>query len=91
MPTSSPLTKTGDETYKLCDKDQWSRGGLGDLSSDGMPVVLIDPGWVKTDMGGPEADIDPKTVAEGILDIATTLDISMSGRFYKWNGEARAF
>lgn len=62
-----------------------------DLAPEGIPVVLIDPGWVKTDMGGSNADLDAHNVAKGILEIAAQMNMTMSGKFYKWSGEERAF
>ena len=38
------------------------QGLTTDLTPDGIPVCVIDPGWVRTDMGGPHA---PRTPAEG--------------------------
>lgn len=62
-----------------------------DLSSENIPVTLIDPGWVKTDMGGQDADLEASLVANGVIEIAERLDISMTGKFYKWSGEERSF
>ncbi|MTH97533.1 SDR family oxidoreductase [Roseibium sp. RKSG952] len=62
-----------------------------DLKPDNITVALVDPGWVRTDMGGPEADNDPVDVAGGILDLAGGLTQSQTGRFFKWNGEERDF
>ncbi|NBB98029.1 MAG: hypothetical protein GVY34_07630 [Alphaproteobacteria bacterium] len=57
----------------------------------GIAVVLIDSGWVRTDMGGPEADEDPAAVAAGILDIAAQDGLRHTGRFLRFTGEERDF
>ncbi|MEL7461292.1 MAG: SDR family NAD(P)-dependent oxidoreductase [Pseudomonadota bacterium] len=61
------------------------------LEPDGIAVALVDPGWVRTDMGGPEADEDPAEVAAGILAIAERLTMDDTGRFFRFTGEERAF
>ena len=61
------------------------------LEPDGIPVALIDPGWVRTDMGGTDAEEDPDDVARGILDIAMRLTLSDTGKFFRFTGEERAF
>jgi NAD(P)-dependent dehydrogenase (short-subunit alcohol dehydrogenase family) len=61
------------------------------LEPDGIPVALIDPGWVRTDMGGAEADEDPDVVAKGILAIADRLSLADTGKFFRFSGEEREF
>ncbi len=61
------------------------------LEPEGIPVALIDPGWVRTDMGGPEAEEDPAEVANGILAIAERLTLKDTGKFFRFTGEERAF
>nr|WP_319387165.1 SDR family oxidoreductase [uncultured Roseibium sp.] len=67
------------------------QGLATELEPEGIPVALIDPGWVRTSMGGAAADNCPADVAAGILDVAATLDLERTGRFFKWNGEERSF
>lgn len=61
------------------------------LEQNGIPVVLIDPGWVRTDMGGANADEDPNEVAAGILDISERLTLAETGKFFRFSGEEREF
>ncbi|WP_306046629.1 SDR family NAD(P)-dependent oxidoreductase [Nioella sp. MMSF_3534] len=67
------------------------QGLATDLSPEGIAVALVDPGWVRTDMGGPEADLDPETVAAGILTLAERLTLQDTGNFFRYDGQQRAF
>jgi NAD(P)-dependent dehydrogenase (short-subunit alcohol dehydrogenase family) len=48
------------------------------LAGDGFRVLSIHPGWMRTDMGGKNADIDPKEAAGGIFDIVKNRDKAKS-------------
>jgi NAD(P)-dependent dehydrogenase (short-subunit alcohol dehydrogenase family) len=37
-----------------------------------ITVSSVHPGWVKTDMGGDDADIEPKEAAEDIFKLANS-------------------
>lgn len=67
------------------------QGLATDLRPREIAVALIDPGWVRTEMGGPEAEEDPIEVARGILEIGHTLTMAQTGTFLRWSGEERAF
>jgi NAD(P)-dependent dehydrogenase (short-subunit alcohol dehydrogenase family) len=57
-----------------------------DLKSHGIAIGVIHPGWVSTDMGGPGAEITPRTSAAGIVKVVDELTLDTTGRFWKWNG-----
>ncbi|WP_369403589.1 SDR family NAD(P)-dependent oxidoreductase [Gracilibacillus boraciitolerans] len=40
------------------------------LKDDGVQVLSIHPGWMKTDMGGEKAPFDPDETARMIVDLA---------------------
>jgi NAD(P)-dependent dehydrogenase (short-subunit alcohol dehydrogenase family) len=58
-----------------------------ELKRDGIAVLLVHPGFVKTDMGGPNAEITPAESAAGITAVIANASIASTGKFMKWNGE----
>jgi NAD(P)-dependent dehydrogenase (short-subunit alcohol dehydrogenase family) len=57
-----------------------------DLAKLGIVSIVIDPGWVKTDMGGPGAWITPEESVSGILKVADNLTMDQTGKFFHYSG-----
>jgi NAD(P)-dependent dehydrogenase (short-subunit alcohol dehydrogenase family) len=49
-------------------------------------VLSLHPGWVKTDMGGPEAPLEVEASARGILNVIHKSTAANSGQFYNYDG-----
>ncbi len=61
--------------------DKFVRDFAPSLAGTGVQMNLLDPGWLRTDLGGPKAPNDPATVLPGAL-VPALLDDGASGRFF---------
>ena len=58
-----------------------------DLKGIGVKVILLHPGWVQTDMGGPNAEITVEQSVAGMVTLIERLGIDESGSFFNYRGE----
>jgi NAD(P)-dependent dehydrogenase (short-subunit alcohol dehydrogenase family) len=58
-----------------------------ELVDNKIVVVSISPGWVRTDMGGSDADIDTNESVDGMLQVIDSLQLQDTGNFYDYTGK----
>jgi len=58
-----------------------------ELGQRGMVCIAFHPGWVRTDMGGADADIDVVTSVSGMRRVLDAANESHNGKFLNYNGE----
>ncbi|MGD9544065.1 MAG: SDR family oxidoreductase [Methylocystis sp.] len=58
-----------------------------DLKSEGVVVVAMSPGRVRTDMGGPNAPLDVRDSVAGVIAVAESLTLADTGRYLDYRGE----
>jgi NAD(P)-dependent dehydrogenase (short-subunit alcohol dehydrogenase family) len=57
-----------------------------EVSSKGIMVDCFHPGWAKTEMGGPQANVDPLQAAQVALFLATRPKSDKTGLFWRHPG-----
>jgi len=58
-----------------------------EFESDGIVVCPVHPGWVRTDMGGENADLSVEECGAGLVKLINSLTMAHSGRFWTWDGK----
>jgi NAD(P)-dependent dehydrogenase (short-subunit alcohol dehydrogenase family) len=62
-----------------------------DLKPYGISVVTLHPGWVQTDMGGPNGLISAHTSVTGLRKVIDNLNLNSTGKFIAFNGSEIAW
>ncbi|KAI0316012.1 NAD-P-binding protein [Amylostereum chailletii] len=52
-----------------------------------LTIFSICPGWVKTDMGGEEAQLEVEVSVTGLINVISNAPPEHSGKFLRYNGE----
>ena len=60
-----------------------------ELEPRGISVVIFDPGWVQTDMGGANAALTPQESIGGMRRVLAGDPMSLTGKFVGYDGDAR--
>ena len=62
------------------------KGLAASLAGEGIIVVALSPGWVRTDMGGAGAPLAPETSVAGLRRVIDGLTPAQSGKFFSHDG-----
>ena len=57
-----------------------------DVAPQGVTVVSFHPGWVRTDMGGEEASVEPDDSVAGMRQVIERITEADSGKFFSYDG-----
>ncbi|MDN5753381.1 MAG: SDR family oxidoreductase [Nitrosospira sp.] len=58
-----------------------------DLKPAGVTAVVLHPGWVQTEMGGPNALISTTRSVSGMRQVISHLTLADSGKFFAYDGQ----
>jgi NAD(P)-dependent dehydrogenase (short-subunit alcohol dehydrogenase family) len=56
-----------------------------DLRDRPVSIAMFHPGWVQTDMGGPNAQISPTQSVSSMRKVIETLDKDRAGSFFNYD------
>lgn len=68
-----------------------SRSMAVDLQDDGVRVITLHPGWVRTDMTAQQGEIDAATSVAGMARVIADIDRYPPGAFVAWDGSRVPF
>ncbi|MGI9219704.1 MAG: SDR family oxidoreductase [Woeseiaceae bacterium] len=62
-----------------------------ELAPDGFTCIVVNPGWVRTDMGGPTAPTSVQQSASGIRSVISKITTADNGTFWNFEGGNEAW
>jgi short-subunit dehydrogenase len=65
----------------------YMHGLSAEMRRDKVISILMNPGWVATDMGGRGASLSAQESAQSILRVVEKLTLEQSGQFFNYRGE----
>ena len=71
--------------------NMFTRTIAAEFGSDGFICIVMNPGWVQTDMGGPNAPTTVEQSAAGIRSVIANLSAKDNGTFWTFEGEQQAW
>lgn len=74
--------------YRICKAalNMLTRCLAEDFRKDGILVASLHPGWVQTEMGGPQAPLTTAESVSGMIKVITSLTEKDSGTLLDWEG-----
>ena len=86
---SIQLTGGGATPYRVSKAalNMLTRNQAIEYKKDGIAVVILHPGWVRTDMGGPAAPMTVAQSARKIFQIIEMISLSNTGEFISVTGD----
>lgn len=80
----------GDYAYK-CSKAALNMVTVKLADDTGLTVLSLHPGWVRTDMGGPDAELDAAESVAALLGLLAKAGTADRGSFRAYNGDLVAW
>jgi len=86
---SIQLTGGGATPYRVSKAalNMLTRNQAIEYKRDGIAVVILHPGWVRTDMGGPAAPLTAEESARKIFQIIEMISLANTGEFISVTGD----
>jgi NAD(P)-dependent dehydrogenase (short-subunit alcohol dehydrogenase family) len=71
--------------------NMFTKSLAAELGPEGFVCIVLHPGWVKTDLGGPQAPLEVTESAQGMRAVIDRLTPADNGTFLTWAGERMAW
>ena len=67
--------------------NMFNKSLAAELGDEGFTCIVMSPGWVQTDMGGPNANLEPSESIAGMKAVIDSLTPEDNGTYRNWDGD----